>query len=300
MRIFIAEPAETHPKAIERLKSKGYTTITTLTKNDELTIDALLVRTLTSVDAVYLSRFPKLQYVMRVGVGLDNIDLEECKRRNIKVINAPGSNANAVAEYVVSLMISASRNLIVQSDRLRKGQWRDMHLAGLEMRGKTIGIVGCGAIGKLVAKKLSGFEVESILGYDPFLDTNTLATFGIQKTDLEPLLKKSDYITLHLPLMKETNHMIARKQFEMMKPDTILINTSRGGIIDEIDLIDAIESKRIRGAAIDVFENEPHIRKELLAIHNLIVTPHIAALTREADEQMATDPVEAFIKVVQS
>ncbi len=298
MKIFIAEPAEINQKASEILSANGHMPVTHIKETDD--IECVIVRTLTKCDKQYLDRFSNLKYLLRVGVGLDNIDIEECKRREIQVINAPGSNANAVAEYVVGLMIAASRNLILQSDRLKKGKWRNMQLLGRELSGKTIGIIGCGAIGKLVAKKIKSFDIDEILGYDPYLDSATLETFSIKKTDLNTLYSRSDYITLHLPLLKDTKKMISEAQFKAMKKETVLINTSRGEILDEDALINALLKNTIRAAAIDVFENEPNVNKKLLEIPNLIATPHIAALTEEADEEMAVQPVKRLLSILTS
>ena len=298
MKIFIAEPAEINQKASEILSANGHMPVTHIKETDD--IECVIVRTLTKCDKQYLDRFSNLKYLLRVGVGLDNIDIEECKRREIQVINAPGSNANAVAEYVVGLMIAASRNLILQSDRLKKGKWRNMQLLGRELSGKTIGIIGCGAIGKLVAKKIKSFDIDEILGYDPYLDSATLEKFSIKKTDLNTLYSRSDYITLHLPLLKDTKKMISEAQFKAMKKETVLINTSRGEILDEDALINALLKNTIRAAAIDVFENEPKVNKKLLEIPNLIATPHIAALTEEADEEMAVQPVKRLLSILTS
>ncbi len=298
MKILVTEPKDINGKAVTLLKSQKHEVVTRLSNDDKKNIEALLIRTLTICDKDYIGQFPNLKYILRVGVGLDNIDMEECKRRSIEVINAPGSNANAVAEYVIGLMIMASRNFSEQSENLHNKRWRDMNLIGQEIKGKTVGIVGCGAIGQLVAKKIKGFDVEKILGYDPFLTEKILSDHGIIKSSLEDLISESDYITLHLPLIPQTKKMFSASQFSMMKKNPIFVNTSRGGIVDEEALINALNSKIIRAAAIDVFENEPQINKKLLELKNLIATPHIAALTEEADEEMALAPVKKFLAII--
>lgn len=290
MTIYIPEKDEIHPEAIELLRKAGIKIKYEI--EDYAQIEALFIRTYTVVDKKYLDQFPHLKYILRAGVGLDNIDIGECRRRNIKVFNSPGANANAVAEYVVGLMIMMMRNILPQMNRLKKGEWRDKLYMGEEIKGKTIGIVGCGHIGRLVAKKLLSFKVRKILGFDPFLNEDQLKKYRIRKVSLNVLTKNSDIITLHLPLTTETKNLISYKEISMMKKSAYLINTSRGGIINEKDLIMALEEKKIKGAALDVFENEPKLKKELLNFENLIVTPHIAGYTKEADKEMSIAPAK--------
>src|SRR3989344_5322075 len=207
MTIYIPKKDEIHPEAIELLHKAGIKIKYEI--EDYAQIEALFVRTYTVVDKKYLDQFSHLKYILRAGVGLDNIDIEECQRRNIKIINSPGANANAVAEFVVGLIIMLLRNIPQQINSLREGKWRKKELMGEEIKGKTLGLIGCGAIGKLVVKKLSGFELEKILGYDPYFDKKTLEKNGILKEELHQILKKSDIISLHLPLTKETNKEIS-------------------------------------------------------------------------------------------
>lgn len=299
MKIYATEKNETHKSGIELLKKNGHTVIFDLKKNKPADIDVLFIRTYTNATKEYLSQFTNLKYVLRVGVGLDNVDLDECKRRKITVINAPGSNANAVAEYVLGVAIMGLRSIPFQTNRLHEKEWRDKTHIGSEIKNKVIGIVGCGAIGRLIAKKLQNFEVKNILGYDPYLTEEQMKAAYIQKTELGELIKNSDIITLHMPLTPETKNMISKKTFSQMKKNTVLINAARGGIINEIDLVEALKSKKIKAAALDVFENEPNVRKELLELDNLICTPHIAGFTQEADEEMARMPARKFLEMIQ-
>lgn len=299
MIIYITEPNETNPQAIELLQQNGHVVIFELKDHKPADIDVLFIRTYTKATKDYLHQFSNIKYILRIGVGLDNVDVEECKRRNITVINSPGSNANAVAEYVVGTMIATLRNFFIQSEEIQGGKWRNKEFIGSEIKNKTIGIVGCGAIGKLIAKKLQNFEVKTILGYDPFLDIEMLKSSSIEKCELDYLLKQSDIITLHLPLNEQTKNLIAYETFKIMKKNVILINSARGGIVNELDLVRALNERLIKAATLDVFENEPGIKKELLHLDNLTATPHIAGFTEEADEEMALTPVRKFIELTQ-
>lgn len=296
MNILVTEPKEIHREAIELLKQHSHTVITDESKADPSNIEALFIRTYTKVDGAYLDRFPAVKYILRSGVGLDNIDVTEAKNRGIAVINSPGSNANAVAEFAVGLIIALMRNVLPQVDRLKNGDWRDASLQGSEIPGKTVGLIGCGAIGRLIVQKMSGFGIASTLGYDPFLDKETLAKNSIEKCELADLISRADIVSLHLPLTPETRGLISMKELKTMKRTAYLINTSRGGIVNETDLIQALRKGIIAGAALDVFENEPEINMDLTGLDNLIATPHIAAFTAEADRNMSVQAVENFLK----
>lgn len=295
MLIYVTEQKDIHQSAVELLKKKGHRIIF----KPDADAEVLFIRTYTQVTKEYLDTFPMLKYILRSGVGLDNIDLDESKRRKIQVINAPGSNANAVAEMVVGVIIMALRNIQIESSRLREGKWREKTNMGHEMKDLTLGLLGCGAIGRLIAYKLKNFDLKEVVGYDPYLDKQTLLKSGIRKCELDELLQSADIISLHLPLTPETKNLISAEKFAMMKQNAVLINTSRGGIVNEADLIDALKKRTIHAAALDVFEQEPNIKKELLHLPNLIVTPHIAGYTYEADEAMALMPVQKFLEVVQ-
>jgi len=300
MTVCLIEPNDIHEDAIEALRQNGLKVIAKdkLKPEDKDEILALFVRTYVKVDKDLLGQFPCLKYVLRAGVGLDNIDLHECEKRKIRVINAPASNANAVAEYVVGVMVILLRNIPNQTSLLLNGQWRSHDLLGQELKAKTIGLVGCGAVGKTIAQKLTGFEVKEILGYDPYVDAASLQELGIHKRGLEELLKESDVVTLQLPLTEETRDLITIKELVLMKPSGYLINVGRGGIVNEMDLVKAIEKKAIKGAAMDVFENEPKVNKKLMRLENVILTPHIAGFTKESEREMAMMPVRKLLDLV--
>src|SRR3989344_2368839 len=289
MNIKVFEKAEIHPKAIVLLRKLG--NVFDESDNSSL-VDAIVVRTYTKVTDEFLKKYPNVRFVVRVGVGLDTIDIAACKKRDIQIIHSPGSNANAVSELVVLQALLLKRKLFDQIDSLKKNTWRDRTKIGTEIAGNTIGIIGCGAIGQLVARKFAGFDTGKIIGFDPSFTDEELNNFSIVKTSLSEIYKTADIITLHVPLTPETRDMITLSEFKLMKKNCILINTSRGGIVNEQDLIQALHQKLIRGAALDVFENEPEINRQLLNLDNLILTPHIGALTEEAEEAMSVEAVE--------
>lgn len=298
MKFLVFENTEIHPKAIQFLKNNGFTVQTELpSAENKKEIEAFLIRSYTKITSDLLDEYPALKYVLRAGVGLDNVDINACEKRGIKVINSPGSNANAVSELVVCFMILLLRRIPAQIDLLRNGQWRSKKELGVELKNKVIGIIGCGAIGKLIAEKLLSFGVKEILAFDPYLDKATLNERNVVKCELDEVLKKSDIITLHLPLNNETYNLINKDKLTLTKEGACIINTSRGGIVNEVDLISALKNGHIGGAALDVFENEPNFKKEFLTFPNVILTPHIGGFSQEGDEAMAVQVVENFLKI---
>jgi D-3-phosphoglycerate dehydrogenase len=297
MKFLIFENQEIHPKAIQILKKHGFAVQTELSSTEnKKEIEAFLIRSYTKITPSLLDEYPNLKYVLRAGVGLDNVDVNACVKRGIKVINSPGSNANAVSELVVCFIILLLRRIPVQINLLRNGGWRSKKEIGSELKNKIIGFIGCGAIGKLVTEKLLNFGVKEILAFDPYLDKATLKKRNASKCELDEVLKNSDIITLHLPLNTETRNLINKEKLALTKEGACIINTSRGGIINEEDLVKALKSGHIGGAALDVFENEPDFRKEFLEFPNVILTPHIGGFSQEGDEAMATQVVENFLK----
>lgn len=264
-------------------------------------IDGLIVRNLTQVNKEVLDGAPKLKVVGRLGVGLENIELPACAERNIKVIPATGANAESVAEYVVGAAIALTRGLIPASIATLKGEWpRPRFSTYHEFLGKTIGIVGFGSIGRVVAKKANAIGLKCV-AYDPMLTGNALELEGltVPLLSLQGLLEVSDAITLHLPYLPETKNLFNAATLDLMKQGACLVNTARGGIVDENALAERLRSGRLGGAAIDVFMTEP--AKDLShfsGIENLILTPHIAGVTHESNErvsQMIADEVNRFL-----
>lgn len=264
-------------------------------------IDALIVRNLTQVNEEVLNAAPKLKVVGRLGVGLENIELPACAKRNIKVIPATGANAESVAEYVVGAAVALTRGFIPATMATLKGEWPRPRFSGYhEFLGQTIGIVGFGSIGRVVAKKAHAFGLQCI-AYDPMLsgDTVELEGFSVPLLKLSELLSRSHAVSLHLPYLPETKNLFNAATLDLMKEGACIINTARGGIVDELALAERLRSGRIGGAAIDVFSAEP--AKDLShfsGIENLILTPHIAGVTHESNErvsQMIADEVNHYL-----
>ena len=264
-------------------------------------IEALVVRNLTQVNEEVLAGAAKLKVVGRLGVGLENIELSACAKRNIKVIPATGANAESVAEYVVGAAVALTRGFIPATTATFNGEWPRPRFSGYhEFLGKTIGIVGFGSIGRIVAKKAHAFGLRCV-AYDPMLsgDSVELDGFSVPLLSLSELLSESDAITLHLPFLPGTKNLFNAATLDQIKEGACLINTARGGIVDEKALADRLRSGRLGGAAIDVFSTEP--AKDLshfAGIENLILTPHIAGVTQESNErvsQMIADEVNRFL-----
>lgn len=264
-------------------------------------VEALIVRNLTQVNEEVLANASKLRVVGRLGVGLENIELPACAKRNIKVIPATGANAESVAEYVVGAAIALTRGFIPATISTLKGEWpRPRFSSYHEFSGKTIGIVGFGSIGRVVAKKANAFGLKCI-AYDPMLSGNAVALegFEVPLISLSSLLSQSDAITLHLPLLPETKGLFNADVLGQMKEGACLINTARGGIVDELALVECLRSGHLGGAALDVFSSEPaKDLSHLSDIENLILTPHIAGVTHESNDrvsQMIADEVNLYL-----
>jgi len=252
--------------------------------------DALIVRNRSQVNAELLAAAPRLLAVGRLGVGLDNIDLPGCEARGITVIPATGANARAVAEYVIGTMLSLLRGAYASTADVAAGKWpRNALSQGLEAHGRTLGVVGFGGIGRLAAQLARGLGMR-VVGSDAALPPGHPAwqETGAEPLPLDDLLAQADVVTLHVPLTPETRHLLDAARIDRMRAGAVLINTSRGGIVDEAALADALRAGRLRGAALDVFEHEPLPAGSPLAqAPNLILTPHIAGLTQEANTRVS-------------
>jgi D-3-phosphoglycerate dehydrogenase / 2-oxoglutarate reductase len=257
----------------------------TITKEELLAVageyDAFIVRSRTKIDRAVLDKATSLKLVARPGTGLDNIDLEYAKSKGVTVVNSPESLVEAVAEHVVLLMLALSRKLVAADVGTRAGKWEKTALLGKELKGKVLGIVGLGRIGKRIAEVSKTLGM-SILFYDVItIPPEVIAPLGAEVVGLDELFRSSDYITLHVPLTPETAHMIDTKRLSLMKKTAFLINTSRGGVIDEAALVAALQNGAISGAALDVFEKEPPAGP-ILTAPNAILTPHMGGQTEEA------------------
>ncbi|WP_319446995.1 MULTISPECIES: phosphoglycerate dehydrogenase [unclassified Mycobacterium] len=250
--------------------------------------DALLVRSATTVDAEVLAAGAKLKIVARAGVGLDNVDVDAATARGVLVVNAPTSNIHSAAEHALALLLSAARQIPAADATLRERTWKRSSFSGTEIFGKTVGVVGLGRIGQLVAQRLAAFGTH-IVAYDPYVSQARAAQLGIELLTLDELLLRSDFISVHLPKTKETAGLIGVEALKKVKPGVIIVNAARGGLVDEQALADAVRSGHVRGAGIDVFSTEPSTDSPLFDLPAVVVTPHLGASTEEAQDRAGTD-----------
>ncbi len=259
--------------------------------------EALVVRSETKVTAEIIEAGEKLQVIGRAGVGVDNIDLEAATRKGIVVVNAPAGNTIAAAEHTIALMLAMARNIPQACAALRSGVWRRHDFMGIEIRNKTLGIIGLGNVGSEVARRAKGLEMR-LIAYDPFVSVEYAGNLGVELVSLKGILGESDFITLHTPLTEATKGLIGDKELGMVKPTVRFINCARGGVIDEEALYKAVEDGRVAGAAIDVFVEEPATESILFKNDRILVTPHLAASTSEAQATIALDVAEQIIAVL--
>jgi D-3-phosphoglycerate dehydrogenase / 2-oxoglutarate reductase len=246
--------------------------------------DAILVRSATRVDAEVLAAAPKLRVVARAGVGLDNVDVEAATQAGVMVVNAPTSNIVSAAELAVALLLAAARNIAPADAALRRGEWKRSKYTGIEVYGKTVGVVGLGRIGQLAAQRLLAFGT-NVIAYDPYVQPARAAQMGVTLVPLDTLLRQSDFITVHLPKTPETVGLIGEEQLALVKPTAIIVNAARGGIVEERALADAISAGRVWGAGVDVYADEPCTDSPLFALERVVATPHLGASTDEAQEK---------------
>jgi D-3-phosphoglycerate dehydrogenase len=260
--------------------------------------DIVVVRSRTKITKEMIDRASKCKIIARVGVGLDNIDVDAAKAKGIRVINAVEGAMNAVAELVLGLMLSLAREIPRADREIRNGNWLKKELMGTELSGKYLGIVGLGNIGKKLAKHAKALNM-NIIGHDVIpIPEDFSHEVGLIKTDLDTLISSADYISFHVPLTDSTYHLINSQLLAKMKKNVYLINTSRGEIIDENALYDALKEGKIAGAALDVFETEPAIGNKLATLPNVICTPHIGAQTKEAQALAANVIAEKIIMIL--
>jgi len=245
---------------------------------------AILVRSATQVDAEVISAAPNLKVIARAGVGLDNVDIKAATAAGVMVVNAPTSNITSAAELAIGLLLATARHIPDANASTKEGKWQRAKFTGVELYEKTVGIVGLGRIGALVAQRLAGFEAK-LIGYDPYVTSARADQLGVELVSLVELMQRSDFITIHIPKTPETTGLIGAKEFAQAKENLRIVNASRGGIIDEEALYEALKAKRIAGAALDVYVNEPPTGSPLLNLENIVLTPHLGASTDEAQEK---------------
>ncbi len=299
MKVLIAD--QINQKGIEELEDIAEVIVRTDITPEELVEDikdfnAIIVRSRTKVTREVIEAGSNLKIIARAGVGVDNVDVQAATERGIMVVNAPQSTSISVAEHTIGLILSISRKISIADSSVKEGKWEKSHFMGMELNGKTIGIVGMGRIGSQVVIRAKAFGME-IMVYDPYITTEAASELGVEVVGLETLLKNADVITIHVPLTPETQHLISMPEFELMKENAIIVNCARGGIINEGDLYEAISKGRISGAALDVFENEPPVGSSLFELENIVLTPHIAASTSEAQRDAAIIVAKEIKKV---
>lgn len=248
----------------------------------------LAIRSATRVTADLLEAADKLKVVGRAGIGLDNVDIPAASQKGIVVMNAPDGNATTAAEHAISMMMALSRNIPQACRSMKEGKWEKKKFMGREVTGKTFGVIGIGRIGAIAASRAQGLKMKTI-AYDPHMPKEMAEKIGVELVSLEDLAKRSDFISVHVPLTQETKHLVSTEFFANMKPEAMFIDCARGGVCDEIALYEALVNKKIAGAALDVFAKEPTNQENcpLLGLDNFICTPHLGASTSEAQENVA-------------
>jgi D-3-phosphoglycerate dehydrogenase len=294
-----------HLDGIERLKRAGFTVDVKPSISDEelknlvSTYDVLVVRSRTKVTAEVIGRGGRLKAVGRAGVGLENIDVDAAKKRNIAVFNSPEAPAEAVAELTIGLLISMARCLPYADRMMKEGQWAKKQLMGWQLEGKTLGMLGLGYIGKRVAKIAKALGMKILITKRTPPDPELLSELAGEYVPLGELLMRSDVVTIHVPLTRQTRHMIGREEINLMKDGAYVINTARGEVVDEKALMDALRSGKLAGAALDVYAVEPPKDLKLVTLRNVVCTPHIGGQTEESQRCAATiiaDKIIAHLK----
>jgi D-3-phosphoglycerate dehydrogenase / 2-oxoglutarate reductase len=253
--------------------------------------DGLAIRSATKVTAKMLERAHNLKVIGRAGIGVDNVDIPAATARGIIVMNTPFGNSITTAEHAITLMLALARQIPEADASTRAGKWEKNRFLGVEISGKTLGVVGCGNIGSIVADRALGMKMK-VIAYDPYLSAERALDLGVDKVELEELLRRADFITLHTPLTERTRNIINAESLKLVKKGVRLINCARGGLVDEAALFEALKSGHVAGAALDVFVTEPATDSPLFALPNVVCTPHLGAATTEAQENVALQIAE--------
>jgi len=256
--------------------------------------DALVIRSATKVTEDIIMAASNLKVIGRAGIGLDNVDIPVASRQGIVVMNTPYGNTITTAEHTIAMIMALSRNIPQATASLKDGKWEKKKLKGRELFNKTLGLIGAGNIGGIVADRAKGLKMKVII-YDPYIKPETIEELDVESVSLDELLKRSDYVTIHTPKTDETKNLINKETLAKMKKGAMLINCARGGIVNEDDLYEALKSGHLWGAAIDVFSTEPPGKNKLLELNNFICTPHLGASTSEAQVNVARDVAEQIV-----
>ncbi len=299
-RVLVAE--QIAPEGIAALRARYEVEVLTGLSAEELRdivadFDALIVRSQVEVDAALIAVAPRLQVIGRAGVGVDNVDLDAATRAGITVVNAPTGNTIAAAEHTIALLLALARRIPAADASIRRGEWSRGALQGVQLRGRTLGIIGLGKIGMAIAERARALGM-TLLGSDPYVTAEQAALRGVELVDLERLLERSDAITVHVPLTRATTGLIGARAIARMKPGAFVLNVARGGIVDEPALAAALRDARLGGAGIDVFETEPPTGSPLLDAPNTVLTPHLGASTIEAQVAVAEEIAEQVLDVL--
>ncbi len=289
MKVLVADSI--NEKGIENLREVAEVVVDTSITPEELAntiheYDGIIVRSRTKLTADIIKKADNMKIIARAGVGVDNIDLDAATEKGIMVVNSPESTSVTVAEHTMGLILSMARKISIADKSVKDGKWEKKNFMGVELRNKTLGVIGMGRIGSQVVNRCKAFGMDA-MAYDPYLPEEVAKQMGVDLTDLDTVLKNSDFITIHVPLTPETKHSISAEQFEIMKDGAYIVNCARGGIIDEEALYDALVNNKIGGAALDVYEEEPPKDSKLFELDNIVLTPHIAASTKEAQRDAA-------------
>ena len=289
MKVLVADSI--NEKGIENLREVAEVVVDTSITPEELAntiheYDGIIVRSRTKLTADIIKKAENMKIIARAGVGVDNIDLDAATEKGIMVVNSPESTSVTVAEHTMGLILSMARKISIADKSVKDGKWEKKNFMGVELRNKTLGVIGMGRIGSQVVNRCKAFGMDA-MAYDPYLPEEVAKQMGVDLTDLDTVLKNSDFITIHVPLTPETKHSISAEQFEIMKDGAYIVNCARGGIIDEEALYDALVNNKIGGAALDVYEEEPPKDSKLFELDNIVLTPHIAASTKEAQRDAA-------------
>ncbi len=300
--------AELHPDATaimaehgyEAIYSPAYTEPAELAKTVAMHDPCGIVHRTGFITEEVINAGPSLRVVSKHGVGVDNIDLVAAAKNDVMVINAVGANAKSVAEHGITLMLMAMKQMLMLDTSIRDGKWIKANFLGTELSGKTLGLIGFGAIARHMGKLAAGLEM-TVHAFDPFVADADLDSMGvIRANDIESILEISDVVSLHCPLMPETHQLINAKRLKLMKPTAVLVNTARGGLIDEVALEEALRTGQIRAAGLDTFATEPPAQDNpLFKLGNVVITPHVGGVTVEAGARVGSDAVRGIIEVVE-
>ena len=300
MRILVAESIA--PQGLDELRARHEVDVRTGLAPEALReivadYDALIVRSQVAVDAPLIAAARRLQVIGRAGVGVDNVDVDAATRAGITVVNAPTGNTIAAAEHTIALLLAVARRIAAADASLRAGEWARSRYQGVQLRGRTLGVIGLGKIGMAVAERARGLEM-TLLGSDPYVAAEQAALRGVELVDLDTLLARADVVTVHVPMSRATAGLISAAAIAKMKPTAIVLNVARGGIVDEAAVATALLEGRLGGAGVDVFESEPPAGSPLLDAPNTVLTPHLGASTAEAQVAVSEEIAEQVLDVL--